>query len=81
MDSNGQNALFVAIPLLLVLVASMLRADEFFSTSEKRKKPSDGRRRFSVMDKEGREALTDPDGEPFGGEAGPGAKPADSLPK
>jgi hypothetical protein len=66
MHSEGLNALLVAIPLLLILVAFMLRADEYFSASEKSRKPSDGRRKFAVADKDGEDVLTDPDGRPFG---------------
>ena len=67
MHSEGLNALLVAIPLLLVLVAFMLRADEHLATSEKGRKPSDGKRKFAVADKDGKDVLTDPDGRPFGG--------------
>jgi hypothetical protein len=67
MQSDGLNALLVAIPLLLVLVAFMLRADEFFSTSEKRRKLPDGRRNFAMAAKDGVNVLTDPDGQPSGG--------------
>jgi hypothetical protein len=67
MPSEGLNALLVAIPLLLVLVAFMLRADEFFSISDKRRSPPDGRKNFAMADKDGENVLTDPDGRPSGG--------------
>jgi hypothetical protein len=75
MHSEGLNALLVAIPLLLILVGFMLRADEYFSASEKSRKPSDGRRKFAVADKDGENVLTDPDGRPFGDEASQGKTP------
>jgi hypothetical protein len=74
MHSKGIDALLVAIPLLLVLLAFMLRADEFFATSEKKKKATDAGRKFAVAAKDGENVLTDPDGEPFGSE-GQRAKP------
>jgi hypothetical protein len=62
MHSEGSTALLVAIPLLLVLVAFMLRADEVIAASDKSRKPSDGKRKFAVADKDGENVLTDPDG-------------------
>jgi hypothetical protein len=76
MHSEGLDALLVAVPLLLVLLAFMLRADESLATSEKRKKASDGRRRFAVADKDGENVLTDPDGKPFGSEGQRAKQPA-----
>jgi hypothetical protein len=74
MHSEGLNALLVAIPLLLVLLVFMFRADEHLAASEKGRKPSDGRRNFAVADKDGRDVLTDPDGRPSEGEAGSARK-------
>ena len=74
MHSEGLNALLVAIPVLLVLLAFMFRADEVISASEKGRKPSNGKRKFAVADKDGRDVLTDPDGRPFEGEAGSARK-------
>ena len=67
MHSDGLDALLLAVPLLLVLVAFMFRADEHLAASDKSRKPSDGRRKFSVSDQDGKDVLTDPDGKPFGG--------------
>jgi hypothetical protein len=67
MHSDGLNALLVAIPLLFVLVAFMLRADEVIAASDKSRKRSDGKRKFAVAEQDGKDVLTDPDGKPFGG--------------
>jgi hypothetical protein len=75
MHSEGLNALLVAAPLLLILVAVMLRVDDHLFTSEARKKNPNARPKFSVTDKDGETVLTDPDGRPFGGEASPGKTP------
>jgi hypothetical protein len=66
MHAETLNSLLVAIPLLLVLVAGVLRVDEHMFTPEPRKKLIHGRRRFAVSEESGEVVLTDPDGRPFG---------------
>lgn len=65
MHSDGLDALLIAVPLLLVLVVFMFRADEHIAASDKSRKPSDGRRKFSIADENGKDVLTDPDGKPY----------------
>jgi hypothetical protein len=61
------------MPLLLVLVAFMLRVDELVSKAETPKKPAGGgRKKFAVTNEDGEAVLTDPDGRGFGGEKSSG---------
>jgi hypothetical protein len=70
MHSEGLNTLFIAVPLLVVLVAGVLRVDEHMFTSETRNKASAKRRTFAVVDQDGEVVLTDPDGRAFSGKSG-----------
>ncbi|HEY3706244.1 MAG TPA: hypothetical protein VGL22_14370 [Terracidiphilus sp.] len=64
MTADGFGSLLMAAPLLLVLVAGVLRLDEHIFTSNRGKKSERARRRFAVSDQDGEEVLTDPDGRP-----------------
>jgi hypothetical protein len=65
MHLEGLNALLVALPLIGVLVAAVLRVDEHLFTSEERRTTPNRRRRFAVTEEGGKVLLTDPDGRPF----------------
>jgi len=65
MHLEGLSALLVAVPLIGVLAAAVLRVDEHMFTSEERRKTPDRRRRFAVTEEDGKMILTDPDGRPF----------------
>jgi hypothetical protein len=65
MHADGLTSLLVGVPLLLILVAGVLRVDEHIFTSDSSKKPAQGRRRFGVADEDGEAVFTDPDGRPF----------------
>jgi hypothetical protein len=66
MHAEGMNLLLLAGPLLLVLVAGVLRVDEHVFTSDQQRKSVEARSRFSVIEQDGEVLLTDPDGRPFG---------------
>ncbi|UWZ84795.1 hypothetical protein [Occallatibacter riparius] len=65
MHSDGMDVLLLGAPLLLVLVVFMFRADEHIAASDKSRKPSDGRRKFSIAAEDGKDVLTDPDGKAY----------------
>jgi hypothetical protein len=65
MHAEFINSLLVALPLVLILFATVLRVDEHLFASDTRKKPAKPRHRFAVADEGGEVLLTDPDGRPF----------------
>jgi hypothetical protein len=64
MHADGLDSLLVAVPLLLILVAGVLRVDEHIFTPGTRKEPQRRRPRFGVADEAGERVFTDPDGRP-----------------
>ena len=62
MHAKFINTLLFALPLVLILFASVMRVDEHLFTSDARKKAAKARRRFAVTDEDGEVLLTDPDG-------------------
>jgi hypothetical protein len=65
MHVQDLNSLLVAVPVLLVLVAAVMRVDEHLFTSEEGRKTPDRRRRFAVTEEDGKTMFTDPDGRTF----------------
>lgn len=67
MHGGLANTLILALPLLLILVAGVLRVDEHLFASNQGEEDDEHppRHRFAIADEDGEVVLTDPDGRSY----------------